>query len=155
MIHSLRNRLVLVFFAVTLVAIAALYLYVAPGLQNRLVDAKLSALSRAAGGDSGQIRAALTTATPRELQVLVDQAALRSGNRVSLLGVGSVDGQPQISSLVDSPGGQGLAFPLAYRAVQIRQARQRNRAVGNDRRGRLSGAAPRARVGDRLLLRCL
>ena len=35
---SLRNRLALVFFAITFVAIAVLYLYVAPGLQSRLVD---------------------------------------------------------------------------------------------------------------------
>ena len=35
---SLRNRLAAVFFAITLVAIAALYLYVAPGLQTRLLE---------------------------------------------------------------------------------------------------------------------
>ena len=46
--HSLRNRLVLVFFAVTFVAIAALYLYVAPGLQSRLLDEKMSSRSGAA-----------------------------------------------------------------------------------------------------------
>ena len=50
---SLRNRLALVFFVITLVAIAALYLYVAPGLQSRLVDQKLSELSVAAQRYSG------------------------------------------------------------------------------------------------------
>jgi signal transduction histidine kinase len=116
--RSLRNRLVLVFFMVTFVAIAALYLYVAPGLQNRLLDEKLGALSRAASADSSGIRATLGTATPRELEGLVDQAALQSGDRVSLLGVGSEGGQPVIHTIVGSPGGQGLAFPLAYQSVQ-------------------------------------
>ena len=44
---SLRNKLALVFFAITLLAIATLYLYVAPGLQRRLVDEKLGQLSQA------------------------------------------------------------------------------------------------------------
>jgi signal transduction histidine kinase len=117
--HSLRNRLVLVFFAVTFVAIAALYVYVAPGLQNRLLDEKLGALERAASTDSGSIAAALGTKAPKVvLQRLVNKAALESHERVSLLAVGRVSGQPQISSLVDSNSGPALSFPLAYQAVQ-------------------------------------
>ena len=116
---SLRNRLVLVFFAVTFVAIGALYLYVAPGLQNRLLDEKVTALSTAASQQSGAIEAALSTATPRQLQNLVNEAALQSGDRVSLIGVGSEQGgQPFIGTRVDSPGAQGLALTLAYRSIQ-------------------------------------
>jgi signal transduction histidine kinase len=117
-LHSLRNRLVLVFFAVTFVAIAALYLYVAPGLQSRLLDEKMSALSGAAATYSPGIASVLGTRAPQPaLQRLVDRAALESHDRVSLLGVNRVSGQPQISSLVDSNGGL-LSFPLAYEAVQ-------------------------------------
>ena len=136
MIRSLRNRLVLIFFAVTLVAIAALYLYVAPGLQNRLLDEKMSALSSAARTDSAGIRAALTTATTPTLQHLVNQAALRSGERVALLGVGSDGGQPLIKTQVASPGQQGLYFPVARDAVQ--------RAVpvtGTEQSGKIAEAA--------------
>ena len=61
---SLRNRLALVFFVITLVAIAALYLYVAPGLQSRLVDQKLSELSVAAQRYSGQIVRTVGSSTP-------------------------------------------------------------------------------------------
>ncbi|HEY2654809.1 MAG TPA: hypothetical protein VGI55_03410, partial [Solirubrobacteraceae bacterium] len=43
---SLRNRLVLVFFGITLVAIATLYMYVAPGLQTRLINDRLAELAR-------------------------------------------------------------------------------------------------------------
>ena len=115
--HSLRNRLVLVFFAVTFVAIAALYLYVAPGLQSRLLDEKMSSLSGAAATYSPGIASVLGTRAPQTaLQHMVDRAALESHDRVSLLAVNRVSGQPQISSLVDSNGGL-LYFPLAYEAV--------------------------------------
>jgi two-component system OmpR family sensor kinase len=134
--RSLRNRLVLVFFAVTLVAIAALYLYVAPGLQTRLLDEKMSALQHAASGDSTAIQNALATGTPRELEALVDQAALRSGYRVSLLAVGSLGGQPYIGTRVDSPGGQGLAFPLAYHAAQAGRP-----VAGTEQSGTIAEAA--------------
>ena len=59
---SLRNRLALVFFGVTFVAIAALYLYVAPGLQSRLMGEKLSQLATTARGRSGDIRATVGSA---------------------------------------------------------------------------------------------
>ena len=39
---SLSNKLALLFAAVMFLAIGALYLYVAPGLQTRLIDQKLS-----------------------------------------------------------------------------------------------------------------
>jgi signal transduction histidine kinase len=116
--HSLRNRLVLVFFAVTFVAIGAFYLYVAPGLQNRLLDEKMGALQSAVSGNSGRIRSALASATPSELRSLVDQAALQSGDRVTLIGVGSLGGQPQTKTLVSSPGAEALSFPVALRAIQ-------------------------------------
>src|SRR6516164_662167 len=116
--HSLRNRLVLVFFAVTFVAIAALYLYVAPGLQSRLLDEKMSSLSGAAATYSPGIASVLGTRAPQTaLQHMVNRAALESHDRVSLLAVNRVSGQPQISSLVDSNGGL-LYFPLAHEAVQ-------------------------------------
>src|ERR1039458_3880690 len=45
---SLANRLALVFFAITLLAIGSLYVYVAPGLQSRLMGEKLAELAHAA-----------------------------------------------------------------------------------------------------------
>src|SRR5436305_5224941 len=120
MLRSLRNRLALVFFAVTFVAIAALYLYVAPGLQHRLLDEKLNALADTANTYSHSI--AVGTDVPRAtVERQVDTAALKSGARVSLLGVNIVNAQPQLSTpVVDSnPGAdRALAFPLAYHAVQ-------------------------------------
>ncbi len=54
---SLRNKLALVFAAITFVAIGGLYLYVAPGLQDRLMHEKLTELAAAARKDSGPVRA--------------------------------------------------------------------------------------------------
>ena len=63
---SLRNRLALVFFAITLLAIAVLYLYVAPGLQTRLIDEQARASSAAAArSDSGAISATVGQLDPR------------------------------------------------------------------------------------------
>jgi signal transduction histidine kinase len=120
MLRSLRNRLALVFFGVTFVSFGALYLYVAPGLQHRLLDEKLNALAATAKTYSHSI--AVGTDVPRAtVERQVDTAALKSGARVSLLGVNIVNAQPQLSTpVVDSnPGAdRALAFPLAYHAVQ-------------------------------------
>src|SRR5437588_1002710 len=120
MLRSLRNRLALVFFAVTFVAIAALYLYVAPGLRNRLLDEKLKVLAATASTYSHSI--AVGTDVPRAtVERQVDTAALKSGARVSLLDVNTANGQPQLSTpVVDSNPGtdEAMTFPLAYQAVQ-------------------------------------
>jgi two-component system, OmpR family, sensor kinase len=138
--HSLRNRLVLVFFAVTFVAIAALYLYVAPGLQNRLLDEKLKALTSAATANSSSIAQAVALSAPQStLRQLVDQAALRTGDRVTLLGVNMVGGQPQVSlrGLDSNPSADAeLSYPLAYRAIQTGKT-----APGTERAGTVAEAA--------------
>ena len=52
---SLRNRLALLFFCIDCIAIAALYLYVAPGLQTRLLNQTLHELAKNAQTYSGRI----------------------------------------------------------------------------------------------------
>jgi signal transduction histidine kinase len=101
--RSLRNRLALVFFAVTLVAIAALYLYVAPGLRSRLLDQRMSELAGTARTDSGQIINTVGSAEPaRVVQQKVDAAALSSGDRVTLLLVSSTPTGLQLFAQADS-----------------------------------------------------
>ena len=121
--RSLRNRLALVFFGITLLAIGALYLYVAPGLQTRLVDEKLSALAGAAGRYSGPIRTTVGAAfDPPEVQSRVDFAALDSGDRVILYSVASAfsPSGPQLTLQADSSNrlaAPSLAVPVAYTAA--------------------------------------
>ncbi|MGH2884379.1 MAG: hypothetical protein ACRDPA_17075, partial [Solirubrobacteraceae bacterium] len=61
---SLSNRLAATFFLITLLAVGALYLYVAPGLQSRLMGQKMSALAAAATGHSAPISRAVGSSTP-------------------------------------------------------------------------------------------
>ncbi len=118
---SLRNRLALVFFAITLLAIGVLYLYVAPGLQRRLLDDKLSELSQSAMLHSGSVNDTVGTALPASfVRATVQRAALMSGDRVTLLAVNRAQGTPQLYTQADSsnPATTGhLSFPVAYAAI--------------------------------------
>jgi signal transduction histidine kinase len=120
---SLRNRLALVFFAITFIAIGALYLYVAPGLKTRLLDEKFSALDHAATSDSAPIRDTFVSSDPADVvKAAVNKAALSSGDRVTLLSVGFAQSPsgPQLTTQADSSNAlatERLTFPLAYRAA--------------------------------------
>ena len=117
---SLSNRLAVVFFGITALAIGALYLYVAPGLQSRLMGEKLIALAATARTHSGKLSQAVGSPTPLpEVRRLVNQVAGTSGNRVTLLSVNLVQGMVQFSKLGDSGMGSEpeLRFITASRAV--------------------------------------
>ena len=121
---SLRNRLALVFFAITFVAIGVLYLYVAPGLQTRLINEKLQALAQAAHKASTPIAATVGGAEPAAtVRGLVRSGGARSGDRVTLLSVSQalVPNGPQLTTQADSssPGATPtLRFPAAYEAAR-------------------------------------
>ncbi|HEV3127613.1 MAG TPA: HAMP domain-containing sensor histidine kinase [Solirubrobacteraceae bacterium] len=125
--RSLRNRLALAFFAITFVAIVVLYVYVAPGLRSRLISERLNELEAVATGTSGQI--VRTVGSPDPLtQVVgkVDTAALRTGDRVTLLLVTHTSGGLQLSPQADSsnPGASAaLPYGLAYAAASSAELR--------------------------------
>ena len=116
---SLRNRLVLLFFAITLLAIGTLYLYVAPGLRTRLINDRLTQLAGDARTYSSMI--ARTTAAP--LQYRVNFASLQTGARVTFLSVAGAEerhGTP-MSVLVDSSNLSSaaiLGYPVADSAAR-------------------------------------
>jgi two-component system, OmpR family, sensor kinase len=121
---SLSNKLALGFAAITFLAIGVLYLYVAPGLQTRLVDEKLKGLASAAHTDSGPITQTVggSDALPA-IQARVNAAALSSGARVTLLSVSVAiaPNGPQLSLLADSSNPNAtetLGFPVAQQAFQ-------------------------------------
>jgi signal transduction histidine kinase len=118
---SLRNRLALVFFAITLLAIGALYLYVAPGLQTRLMGGELSELATAARQHSGPIRRTVGSSTSLPaVKQLVLRAGGVTGDRVTLLSVNRVEDMLQLSPQADStnPAASGeLGFSIADRAI--------------------------------------
>jgi two-component system OmpR family sensor kinase len=101
--HSLRNRLAIVFFAITLVAIAALYLYVAPGLRTRLINERLRELISAARSNSGQIIRTVGSAdSATVVRERINSAALASGDRVTLLLVAHTPTGVELSPQADS-----------------------------------------------------
>ncbi|HET8980604.1 MAG TPA: HAMP domain-containing sensor histidine kinase [Solirubrobacteraceae bacterium] len=118
---SLSNRLALVFFAITLLAVGALYLYVAPGLESRLTAEKLNILAGNARDHSGQLRRALGGSTPLpRLRRIVDETAAFSGDRVILLSVNRSQGAAQLSAVADSggPPAATIGHRLAYVAAR-------------------------------------
>jgi signal transduction histidine kinase len=128
-LRSLRNRLALVFFAITLVAIAALYLYVAPGLGSRLLGEKLDSLARVAREDSGPISRTVGSSAPqRVVRARVLKAAVRSGDRVTLLLVNHVGGKPQLSAVASSTR-TTPPFLLAYKAIRAHKLETRTAVI--------------------------
>ncbi|MDQ6820924.1 MAG: HAMP domain-containing histidine kinase [Actinomycetota bacterium] len=118
---SLRNRLAAVFFAINLVAFGALYMYVAPGLQQRLIDHRLHGLASEAERDAGRIAPAEARSAPLSMVYAeVDAASLRSGDRVTLLRITRSGGALRLELLADSSKLASAAVPLgaAHRAVR-------------------------------------
>jgi two-component system OmpR family sensor kinase len=106
--RSIRVRLALIFSAITLGAIAGVYVYVTPQLESRLRDERLGTLARDAQRYSRDlVRAIGTNVDERAINDAVRQAADRSGSRVTLFGV--------------ARGTQGLqTYPVSDSTAQTR-----------------------------------
>lgn len=86
-LNSVRNRLVLLFFAITTAAVGFVYLYVVPQLTSSLTSERLERLELQ-GSELEQLRAAAPKALDqRELSALVRRTAANVDARVTLLAV--------------------------------------------------------------------
>ena len=140
--HSLRNRLTLVFFAITLTAVAGIYLYVVPPLESRLRAEKLRSLS----ADTRAYSADLIRAVGRNVDApgvdrLVRQAADGAGARVTLYGVTGDAQSLRLFPISDSTAGvdlQGIGQSAALRAARSGDTRTGTEPLGS---GRVGGAA--------------
>ena len=128
------------FFAITLLAIAVLYMYVAPGLASRLLGEKLHQLSIAARSYSAPISRTEGSVDPAPLvRDTVQRAALMSGDRVTLLAVNRAQGELQLSSQADSSNPattQRLAFPVALIAISSDKIATGTESTRSRQRGR-------------------
>ena len=119
---SLSTRLALVFFSITLLAIAALYVFVAPGLKDRLVGAELSTLRSTARQRSAPLAATVGSAVPQAaVRKLVTNTSESTGYRVTLIDVNHVLGTVQLAREVDSGGADSsapAALTIAWRAAR-------------------------------------
>jgi signal transduction histidine kinase len=126
MLISLRDRLVLVFFAITVLAFTALYLYVAPGLRSRLLDARVHELATAARTYSSSVAGTVgTSASGAIVRRRVDEASRRSQAQVTLLSVSTAANPsgPQLTRIADSSNPSSGAAPgygVAWRAIRTR-----------------------------------
>jgi signal transduction histidine kinase len=100
---SLRTRLTVLFFAVTLVAVAAVYFYVTPQLQSSLTEQKLRSIARTARDFTPQIRSlVLNNGTARQINGLVAGIDDVTSTRVTLLTVGGGTEGMQLVPFSDS-----------------------------------------------------
>jgi signal transduction histidine kinase len=119
--RSLRNRLAFLFFAITLAAIAVLYLYVVPQLRSRLRDEKLSQLTSSAQTTVTQLQPAIgTRMSSTDVAQAVRAASDGANARISLLRVGYRGNDPVLTPIADSsdPRLELLNFPAADRAAR-------------------------------------
>jgi two-component system, OmpR family, sensor kinase len=118
---SLRNRLALVCSAITFLALAALYVYVAPGLQTRLLSDQVAELKADALRHTAAVAQTVGSAEPQPVvQNHVNAAALATGDRVTLLLVNRVPSGVVLSALADSSrrsATAALSFAAAKRAA--------------------------------------
>jgi methyl-accepting chemotaxis protein len=123
---GLSAKLSLVFFSITLLAIAALYLYIAPGLQTRLIDSKLTQLKATAAARSSSLSRTVDSSVPLSVkQRRLMSISNSTSNRVIFLSVNQVDGHVQLSTQMDSAAGGGsrpaVSSAIALRAVHLRR----------------------------------
>ncbi|MBB4661095.1 sensor histidine kinase [Conexibacter arvalis] len=120
--RSLRNRLAFLFFAITLAAIGALYLYLAPQLESRLRDEKIAQLEAAAQQTSAEIGRTIDSEEGFDaIAELVRDAADAANARITLFHVYTTAGGPTVDGvpLTDSTDRRAPASfeALAKRAV--------------------------------------
>jgi two-component system OmpR family sensor kinase len=87
-LRSLRNRLALLFFAVTALALAVVVFFFLPQLESQIVDQKLSDLKQVAGGIAPRLQRVMgSQVTGPGLDKLVRTMSDRSDARITLLGL--------------------------------------------------------------------
>jgi signal transduction histidine kinase len=146
LLDSVRNRLVLLFFAITTAAVGFVYLYVVPQLSSSLTAQRLERLELAGVEQNERLARALRRGADRsELTALLRRIAGDLDARVTVLGVRS--GAPAFV-VADSEGESDAVledYPVAARAVSSGS----NRSGIESRRGARTGetALPIARAG--------
>jgi signal transduction histidine kinase len=133
-VQSITNRLALLFFAITLVAIGGLYIGVISGLDRGVREKKLDTLDTLARQYSGPIRTALDASLDRRvLDARVRRAADAAGARVTLLGVNEGTQGQQVYPASDSTAERDISdLQFAVAAEAARTGRpQRGTEAGN------------------------
>jgi signal transduction histidine kinase len=133
-LRSLRTRLTVLFFGVTLAAVGVVFFYVTPQLESSLTKQKLRSLAQIARESTPHIGEVVTgNGTARQIDQIVAQVGTDTSTRVTLLIVGGGTEGLQLPVVSDStPEVQidGLRFDIAERVV-----RTGHEARGSEYRG--------------------
>ena len=94
-LNSVRNRLVLLFFAITAAAVGFVYLYVVPQLRSSLTAEKLDRLEAGAAEQAPELARAMQSGVSQaRLRRLVRDAAQQTDSRVTMIGIRPGSSQP-------------------------------------------------------------
>jgi signal transduction histidine kinase len=120
--RSIRTRLTLLFFAITLAAVGFVYVYLTPQLESSLRSEKLRSLESAANTYSGRLNNPIDL-SERQLNSSVRAAAERTATRVTLLSVR--DEEPPDTYVISDSNQEtdisDLRFHVADAAVRERK----------------------------------
>jgi len=127
-LRSLRTRLTVLFFSVTLVAVGVVFFYVTPQLESSLTEQKLRSLARTARGRTPQIRSVVMgNGTERQINQRVANIGDATSTRVTLLSIGGGTLGQTLAIVSDSTTEvqiDGLRFDIAKVAAKTgREAR--------------------------------
>src|SRR5215207_3946949 len=121
--RSIRTRLTLLFFAITLAAVGFVYVYLTPQLESSLLSEKLRSLESSANTYSGRLNNPIDL-SERQLNSSVRAAAERTATRVTLLSVRS-ERPPDTYVMSDSNQETDISDVdfdgVAHRAVEERK----------------------------------
>ncbi len=117
-LDTLRNRLVLLIFAITAAAIGFVYLYVVPQLESSLTAEKLRRLERLGNEEeAGLTRALADGADAAELDALARSISQATETRVTLLGVREEAGSAEPDFVLADSQGETTAIQGSYEAA--------------------------------------
>jgi two-component system OmpR family sensor kinase len=117
-LNSVRNRLVLLFFAITAVAVGFIYLYVVPQLRESLTAEKLQRLEQAGTAESQRFARAMSRGeSEARLRRLIRDASQKTDARVTLLGVRPTASGPQPDFVIGDSEFERTAVLPSYPAA--------------------------------------
>lgn len=149
--RSLRTRLTLGFFALAVAAVGLVGIAVLPGLETRLVDARLADLADLSRQYSPRLRSAVGTSLPQaKLKDLVRRTADTVGTRVTVLLVVNTNEGITVEPGTDSASERDITldFPAAVDAARTGRAARGTEAGPNGRVGEVAQPFKfRGRVG--------
>jgi signal transduction histidine kinase len=123
---TLRNRLVLLIFAITAAAIGFIYLYVVPQLESSLTAEKLRRLERLGDEQGPRLARALQTGAPEDqVRELVESIGQATESRVTLLAVRDESGTPVPAFVIADSQGESTAIQGDYHSADAAAAEGR------------------------------